>query len=109
MGDTTVGNQGGAATIGTISGSIGESGGSYSVTLAPSDNGTLRLAGSNTYTGTTSISGGTLNLANADAVFASTVVPATNRLTFAPGIGTFNFGGISAAGTCCLTTPAASG
>ena len=58
MGDTTleVDNTDSA----TQSGSISESGGSYSVTKTGT--GTLFLTGSDTYTGTTAVSAGTLNL-----------------------------------------------
>ena len=60
---------------------------------------TLTLSNANTYTGSTSISQGTLDLAVANAAQDSTlVVSASNGLAFTPGIGTFNIGGLAGNG-----------
>ena len=63
----------------------------------------LSLSGVNTYTGGTTVGNNSvLNLGNANAVQNSTVTlntVNTNGLTFAPGIGTFNLGGLSSGGT----------
>jgi fibronectin-binding autotransporter adhesin len=78
----------------TFSGAIQN--GSGSIGLALNGNGTQVLAGSNTFTGATTISAGTLNLANANALKNSTVsVGPANGLLFSPGVGTFNLGGLS--------------
>ena len=53
------------ATSGTLAGTIADSGTSSSVTVA---DGQLTLSGSNTYTGDTTVSGGTLELTTADAL-----------------------------------------
>ena len=55
----------------TISATIADNGGSTSLTKSGSGN--LVLGGTNTYTGNTSIDGGTLTLANANALAASTL------------------------------------
>lgn len=58
--------------------------------------GTLLLTGTNTYLGQTTISGGILQLGNANAVENSTVsIGVANGLTYSPSIGTFNLGGLS--------------
>ena len=62
------------------------------------------LSAANTYTGPTTITGSTTNLANANALQNSTVsVGPTNGLTFAPSIGTFNVGGLSGSGSFPLS------
>ena len=64
----------------------------------------MTLGNSNTYTGSTVINGGTLQLANANAVQQSTVALNTaNGLAFSPGIGTFNLGGLSGGGSLALS------
>ena len=64
---------------------------------------TLYLTGANTYSGPTTISGGTLQLANANAAPNSTIsVSSANSLTFAPGVGTFNVGGLAGGGSLAL-------
>lgn len=76
------------------------------------------LTGANTYSGTTTVSYGTLELGNALAVQNSTVVvnaaaglganstysiTTTNPLAFAGSIGSFTLGGLSGAGNIALT------
>ena len=55
----------------TIGGAIGDNGKGYGLTVAGNGNGMLTLAGSNTYSGATIVSGG-LNLANQFALQNST-------------------------------------
>ncbi len=83
----------------TYAGAIGGPG-----SLAKNGTGSFTLAAANTYAGTTTINAGTLVLANADALQYSTAVvaPVANGLTFAPGIGTFNLGGLSGSGGIAL-------
>ncbi|MCX6876759.1 MAG: autotransporter-associated beta strand repeat-containing protein [Verrucomicrobia bacterium] len=72
--------------------------------MSKSGASTLVLAGPNTHTGDTSISGGTLQLGDANAVANSTVsLGVTNGLTFGTGIGTFVLGGLSGAIPLALT------
>lgn len=66
----------------TFSGSIGEEGGSYSFTKAGS--GRVILTGTNTYSGGTILSGGTLNI-NSDANLGAVPSTATTNITFAGG------------------------
>ena len=70
------------------------------LSLSLSGGGVLTLTGTNTYTGATSISAGTLNLGNSSAVQNSTVTlnPST-ALTFSSGIGTFTVGGLASSST----------
>jgi len=56
----TVSNGGLDTTVLSISGAIGDGGHSYDLTK--DDDGTLTLSGANTYTGDTTVNGGTLNL-----------------------------------------------
>ena len=83
----------------TFSGAIQN--GSGTIGLALNGNGTQVLAGSNTFTGPTTITAGTLNLANANAVKNSTV-SVGDGLTFSHGIGTFNVGGLSGTSSIAL-------
>ena len=73
--------------------------------LAIAGPGTVVLNnGGNNYTGGTTISSGTLQLANANAAPNSTIsVGPPGGLTFAPGVGTFNVGGLSGGGPFALT------
>ena len=74
-----------------FSNSIGGSGG-----LTQKGSGTVYLTTANSYSGGTTISAGTVQLGDANAVQNSTVtVNANNGLTFNSGIGTFNFGGLA--------------
>ena len=54
----------------TISGAISQSGGSHALTLSGS--GSVTLSGTDTYTGGTTVSGGTLILTNSSAIAANT-------------------------------------
>ena len=76
----------------TYSGSFGGPG-----SLTKIGSGTLTLAGANTYTGTTTVSAGTLNLANPLALENSTFVGGAGALMFDPAVSThaFTFGGLS--------------
>ncbi len=66
--------------------------------------GSLILANSNTYSGGTSISQGTLQLASAVAVQNSTVsINVDNGLQFSPGIGAFDVGGLSGSNSLTLS------
>jgi fibronectin-binding autotransporter adhesin len=100
-------------TTGTISSGINFNNMSQSISVSPGGalaisgviaangwteigGGLVVLSASNTYTGGTTINGGTLELANANAVQGSTVtLNVDNGLTFFPGIGTFNAGGLA--------------
>ena len=65
-------------------------------TVAIQGPGAVSFNSPNTYTGTTTISGGTLRLGSAAAVQNSTVsIGVANGLTFTPSIGTFLLGGLS--------------
>ena len=82
-----------------VSGAISGSG-----NLNKAGSGTLILGNSNSYTGGTSISQGTLQLASAAAVQNSTVsVNVDNGLQFGPGIGAFNVGGLSGSNALTLS------
>ena len=70
--------------------------------------GLLVLTASNSYTGNTTISGGSVQLNNANAVAASTVVDyvASNGLVFNGGIGSFTAGGLAGTGSFALADTA---
>ena len=104
----TLTGSGGNATIDTagytvtLSGSLSGPGG-----LIKTDSGTLVLTATNTFTGDTTVSGGTLQLNNAQAVQDSTVnVNANNGLSFGTGIGTFTLGGLAGSGSFSLADTA---
>ena len=64
----------------------------------------MTFSSSNTYTGITSINGGTLQLNNINAVQNSTVaVNVPNGLAFGTSIGSFNLGGLSGSGSFALS------
>ncbi len=70
--------------------------GSSTIGLVLTGTNRLTLTASNGYTGATTISQGTLQLANSAALVNSTVaINADNGLQFSPGIGTFYLGGLS--------------
>ena len=69
--------------------------------------GALTLTASNGYSGTTTLAGGLLTLANSAAVPpGSTLNVTVNGLAFAAGIGTFNLGGLAGAGNIALANTA---
>ncbi|MCE9608820.1 MAG: autotransporter-associated beta strand repeat-containing protein [Chthoniobacter sp.] len=94
--DTTVGVE--ADTL-TVSGFYNGDAGSYG--LIKIGAGTLTLTAASTYTGTTTVSGGTLELAHVNAVQASTLDTGTagaQSVTFTvAGTNTYNLGGLSGA------------
>jgi autotransporter-associated beta strand protein len=93
-------------TLQNASGSTGITG---ATALTKSGSGTLTLSSANTYTGGTAINGGTVQLANANAVQSSSVsVNVNNGLAFSGGIGTFNVGALAGAGNILLTDLASS-
>ena len=100
----TLTGSGGNATVDTagytvtLSGSLSGPGG-----LSKTDSGTLVLATTNTFTGSTTVSAGTLQLNNAQAVQNSTVnVNAVGGLSFGTGVGTFTLGGLAGSGSFTL-------
>ena len=81
----------------------GTLGGSLDGGLTKLGSGELTLAANDTYSGPTTISAGTLQLGNANAVQDSTVlVNSANSLLFATSIGVFNVGGLSGSGATLL-------
>ena len=76
--------------------------------LTQAGTGMLVLTGTNTFTGTTTIIAGTLVLASSNALGNSTAISssAANSLTFEPGVGTFNLGGLSGSGSLALSDTA---
>ncbi len=91
----------GGSTV--FSGVIAGGGTLGTIGLVMNGSDTQVLAGNNTFTGGTTITAGTLNLANANALKNSTVtVGAANGLAFSPGVGTFNVGGLSGSNNIAL-------
>ncbi len=85
-----------AAITGTGNLNVGIGGSAIGFAGNTGDTGTVLLTGSNSYTGTTTVIAGTLQLGNSNALQFSTVtLGASNDLTFSPNIGTFNIGGLS--------------
>ena len=69
--------------------------------------GVLTLNGANTFSGPTTISGGTLQLGNANAAQNRAVsVGVANGLAFSPGLGTVNIGGLSGGSNFALADTA---
>jgi autotransporter-associated beta strand protein len=85
----------GAGNTLSVSGPIGEINGSQS--LAVWGNGTVYLAGTNTFTGNTTVSTITMVVANTLALQYSTLnkTAAAGSVQFASGIGNFTFGGLA--------------
>ncbi|MGA2031230.1 MAG: autotransporter-associated beta strand repeat-containing protein, partial [Thermoguttaceae bacterium] len=72
------------------------------VTLSASA-GSVIFSNSNSIAGNTTINGGTLQLANANALVSSTaILNVNNGLTFASGVTPFNLGGLSGSGNFAL-------
>ncbi len=75
---------------------IDASGGSFNPNSINYTGRVLALTGSDSYTGVTTVSQGTLDLANSAALVASTVAVSLDKgLQFSPRIGTFYLGGLS--------------
>jgi autotransporter-associated beta strand protein len=97
----------GGAGNSTYAGIIGGS-----AALAKSGSGLVRLQAANPFTGTTTITGGTLDLANGNALQLSTLVAATTgSLVFDHAVSNriFNVGGLSGAGNLVLENNGSSG
>ncbi len=75
---------------------IGDAGGATALTKSGA--GTWTLAGANTFTGTTTVTDGTLQLANASALQYSTVTMSGGSLAFASGLTSATLGGLSGSG-----------
>lgn len=67
-GDKTLLLQGSTSGVGLISGAIVNNSGANTTSLVKDGTGTWTLTGANTYTGTTTVSGGVLNIQNANAL-----------------------------------------
>ncbi|MGH8048530.1 MAG: beta strand repeat-containing protein, partial [Chthoniobacterales bacterium] len=93
----------GVNSNGIITGSI-SNGGASSVTITKTNTGTWTLGGSNTYTGTTTVSGGALRLTNTGALTNSPVAlsGATLQLRSDTGGATFATGGATLTGAPTL-------
>ena len=91
----------------TFSGVIGD--GSGGVSLAINGTGTQVLAGANTFSGTTTVSAGTLNLSNQYALQNSALTPAGGSVVFDQSVAghAFTMGGLSGSGNIALQDNAA--
>jgi fibronectin-binding autotransporter adhesin len=86
----------------TYSGGLAD-GGAASLNLSKTGSGTLTLAGTGTFSGVTTISAGTVQLANPNALFNSTVsLGVTNGLSFPLGTTAAGIGGLSGGGSLAL-------
>ena len=91
----------------TVGGVISDGSNGYGITKAGS--GTLLLNGADTYSGTTTISAGVVQLGNASAAQDSTVsVGVANGLAFSASIGSFTIGGLAGGSNEALTDVGAS-
>ena len=97
--DSTVG---GAGNL-TLSGAIGESGGSRALTKAGTGTLTLSGAGANAYTGATTISAGTLTLGANNVLADTTAVTVQTGATFNVNNRTDTVGSIAGAGAITTT------
>ena len=105
-------NNGNTLTVGgngstIISGILGSGSGG----LVKSGTGSLMLQGANSFSGITTISGGTLNLANGGALQGTTVtVPTAGSIVFDQTVssGIFNFGSLTGGGNLSLQNNASS-
>lgn len=89
-----------------VNGVLSDAGSGFGITVTGPK--TLTLAAANTYSGNTNVNGGTLNLANSQAVQNSTVSIGTNgALSFAGGITSPTLGGLAGPGNIALATTAA--
>ena len=86
----------------TVGGAIA---GAFGITKAGA--GTIVYSSANTYSATTTISAGTLQLSNANAAQNSTVsIGTSNGVVFTSGIGSFTFGGLAGSSNQALTDQA---
>ncbi len=101
---TSLGDTGGHT--GTVAGPVVDNGNGYGITIE--GGGVIEYTATNTYSGQTLITTGSLELGNANAVQDSTVQPGipgpntASDLTFLAGIGTFNLGGLTGASPVAL-------
>ena len=74
--------------------------------LTKAGNNSLTLTASNGFSGLTTLSGGTLDLDNSNALQNSTLVTASGSVAFDPGVSShaFSFGGLSGTGNLTLQT-----
>jgi len=95
-----------SSASGTYAGVIANIGGNV-LGLTKTGSNTLTLTGSNSYSGATTISSGTLQLGNANAVQNSTLtVNVANGVAFSSGIGTFNAGALAGSSNFVLSDTA---
>ena len=88
----------------TFSGSIQDGNTPAGVSLVMAGSGTQVLAGNNTFSGSTTLSSGTLQLANQFALQDRTVVVnSANSLAFSTGIPQFNAGALSGSASFALS------
>ena len=108
-GTTTIGNDGNTLSIASgglnvSSGSTATVGESIIGTGGVTNNGTLILSGSNSFTGTTLAQSGSLILSNNNALAGSVVnIASNNALSFASGLTSFNIAGLSGSSSLSLT------
>jgi len=103
LSNTTTVNGSGTGELelnGAISGASG---------LTVNTSGEVYLSASNSYSGTTTVSAGTLDIANSNALAASTLSPNGGTVLFDGGVtsNTFNVGGLSGSGNLALQNNAA--
>jgi autotransporter-associated beta strand protein len=95
--------EGSTAGTGEIAGVIVNNTAANNTSLTKLGTGTWTLSGANTFTGATTVSAGTLMLANVGALQSSTVnLAVDNGIGFASGIGTFNLGALAGASNLSL-------
>ena len=90
----TTGASGTTTVNSSIAGNLG---------LVKSGANSLSLSSANTFSGMTTVSAGTLNVANSNALQNSTLVaPTVGTVVLAPGVGSFNVGGLTGSGNLSL-------
>ena len=72
----------------------------YGLNLA--GNGTMILAGADTYTGPTNVNGGTLQLGNVGAINNSSALTVNGALTFSPGLASYSVPSLAGSGSVTL-------
>lgn len=88
----------GGTNGGTISGAIQNNNSAAAVSLTKTDSGTWQLGGINTYTGTTTVSGGELRILNGSSIYSTLNNDKANAVTIDSG-GTLQFDNWSWAGS----------